>query len=133
MSFKEQDDTLEQYDDKEAIIQSNSILVNKKILEFLSKYQHQDAIEDCHPIYIQLTGYDGYLYSIQYYNGVYIASQVCENILFIPQTQQEFQSFLFEGHVLEMLCNLKRHYVNIVKVVRHRNDNSNNNGWITAK
>lgn len=51
--------------------------------------------------------YTGYLYTIKCHKGVYIASRACENILFIPQTIEEFHLFLFNDRVLEMLCNLK--------------------------
>lgn len=56
---------------------------------------------------IDYIGYSGYLYSVKRYKGVFVASQVCENTLFIPQTMEEFQSFLYNDHVLEILCNLK--------------------------
>ncbi|KAG2193667.1 hypothetical protein INT47_002309, partial [Mucor saturninus] len=112
-------------DDREAIFQSHSVLVNKSILEELtvSSYRINDLTEDVFPIGIQLIGYVGYLYSVKRYKGVYIASQVCESTLFIPQTLAEFQSFLYNDHILEMLCNLKRHYVNIAKVVRRASFN----------
>lgn len=47
------------------------------------------------------------MYSIRRYKGVYIASQVCENTIFIPQTLEEFRHLLFHDCVLEMLFSLK--------------------------
>ncbi|KAI8070235.1 hypothetical protein BDF21DRAFT_104957 [Thamnidium elegans] len=106
-------------DEKGSMLQSQLIVSNKTILDGLEKSYDIDNAQGFFPINIQIVGYVGYLYSIRKYKGVFVASQVCESTLFIPRTIDEFYSFLYNDHVLEMLCNLKRHYVNMAKLVRH--------------
>ncbi|KAL9560296.1 hypothetical protein MBANPS3_000023 [Mucor bainieri] len=110
ISYKADEDSEEQFAEKEAIFQSNSILINKAILDKLKKdYPDMDEsiMNDVYPLGIHLSEFDGYVYSIRPYKGVYVASQACENILFIPKTIEEFEIFLYKSRVLEMLCNLK--------------------------
>ncbi|KAL7325169.1 hypothetical protein PS15p_207685 [Mucor circinelloides] len=128
ISYKANEDTNEQYAEKEAIFQSNSILINKAILDKLKKdYPNIDEniMKDVYPLGIHLSEFDGYVYSIRPYKGVYVASQVCENILFIPKTIEEFEVFLYKSRVLEMLCNLKRHYINVAKIIRQASVSKN--------
>ncbi|CAO3611269.1 unnamed protein product [Mucor fragilis] len=133
ISYKAEEDNEEQYAEKEAIFQINSILINKAILDKLKKdYPDIDesTMKDVYPLGIHLSEFDGYVYSIRPYKGVYVASQVCENILFIPKTIEEFEIFLYKSRVLEMLCNLKRHYINVAKIIRQASVSKN--VWSTS-
>ncbi|KAK4509888.1 uncharacterized protein ATC70_007192 [Mucor velutinosus] len=110
ISYKVSEDSEEQHAEKEAIFQNDSILINKAILDKL-KNDYPDIDEstwkDVYPLGIHLSEFDGYIYSIRPYKGVYVASLACENTLFIPKTIEEFEIFLYKSRVLEILCNLK--------------------------
>ncbi|KAF1806421.1 hypothetical protein FB192DRAFT_1453505 [Mucor lusitanicus] len=128
ISYKVDEDTEEQFAEKEAIFQNNSILINKAILDKLKEdYPDIDesTMKDVYPLGIHLSEFDGYVYSIRPYKGVYVASQVCENILFIPRTTEEFEIFLYKSRVLEMLCNFKRHYISVAKIIRQASVSKN--------
>lgn len=98
-------------DEKESLFQSQLIVSNKTILDRLESAYDMDTNQDFFPIGIQVVDYVGYLYSIRKYKGIYVASQVCESTLSIPRTIDEFYSFLYDDHVLEMLCNLKVNHI----------------------
>ncbi|CAO3700112.1 unnamed protein product [Rhizopus stolonifer] len=96
------------------ILQSKWIIRHQSIASTL--FQNIRPMGTFYPIGIHIQGSNGYLFSVQH-KGIYVASKVSENPLFMPQNEQEYGTFL-ENHVLDILCHLKKHYTELAKVIR---------------
>ncbi|KAI8979944.1 hypothetical protein BDB01DRAFT_249114 [Pilobolus umbonatus] len=108
------------------ILQSKLICINQSIL--CNLMNECKDVQDIFPIGIHLDGYSGYLFSIKPYRDIYVASQICDHPFFLPLTMAEFELFIHEGRMLEMLCNLREHYKSITKFIRQ--SNRDKSSWV---
>jgi hypothetical protein len=63
VSYRDQNDTIEENSNKEAMMQNKSVMLNKSILENLTKHEEIDE-KDFYPIGIHFTGKKNQGYSI---------------------------------------------------------------------
>ncbi|KAG1453170.1 hypothetical protein G6F46_009667 [Rhizopus delemar] len=81
--------------------------------------------DECFPIGIHIDRLNGYLFSLRYHAGVYIASKLSDEYIFIPQNEQEYQHFLFNTHLIQILFHLKKHSIDLAKCIRRTASNRN--------
>jgi hypothetical protein len=58
VSYRDQNDTMEENSNKEALMQNKSIMINKCIFENLTKHEEEEHQEEFYPICIHFTGKD---------------------------------------------------------------------------